>query len=95
MDLVAVIDDVLEEVRLREPEPKIVLAAPEHLTIEGDPERLHQVLANLLDNAPGQGFDVYLNPPDKALCHTDHFVAQDKHLDRANHAHIHVTHIVD
>lgn len=51
MDLVQVGERVIEEARLRDPEPKITLLAPHALHIHGDPERLHQVLANLLDNS--------------------------------------------
>ncbi len=51
MDLVGVIKGALEEARLGDPEPEIVLDAPPRLLINGDPERLHQVIANLLDNA--------------------------------------------
>jgi signal transduction histidine kinase len=51
MDLVGVVADVLAEARLWEPEPKIVVEAPQHLLVRGDPERLYQVVANLVDNA--------------------------------------------
>jgi signal transduction histidine kinase len=51
MDLVAVIDDVVDEVRLRQPPPDLVIDMPSELTMTGDAERLHQVVANLVDNA--------------------------------------------
>lgn len=51
MDLVAVIDDALQEARLGAHRPEIVLTAPQQLLIQGDPERLHQVMTNLLDNS--------------------------------------------
>lgn len=51
MDLVPVIEDVLAEARLRVPEPKINVTTAQEVFISGDPERLHQVVANLLDNA--------------------------------------------
>ncbi len=51
MDLVAVARDAVQEALMRDPEPLIDLRTPMELAIEGDPERLHQVLMNLLDNA--------------------------------------------
>jgi signal transduction histidine kinase len=51
MDLVAVIGDAVGEARLQIPQQKIVVEAPPDLPIEGDPERLHQVISNLLSNA--------------------------------------------
>lgn len=50
-DLVAVVGDVVEEVRLRRPAPELVVEMPAELTVVGDAERLHQVVANLVDNA--------------------------------------------
>ncbi len=51
MDLIAVIGDAVEEARLQVPQQKIVVEAPAALAIQGDPERLHQVITNLLSNA--------------------------------------------
>ena len=51
VDLGAVLDAVIDEARLRDPEPKIALAAPDDLAVVGDQDRLHQVFANLIDNA--------------------------------------------
>ena len=51
IDLIGVVERVLEEARLRDPEPKLTLTSPQRLVVAGDPERLHQVVANLVDNA--------------------------------------------
>ena len=51
VDLVAVIEDALAEARLHVPEARIVFDAPQELLIDGDPERLHQVIGNLVENA--------------------------------------------
>lgn len=51
IELVAVIERVLEEARLADPEPKITFNSPERVAVWGDPERLHQVLGNVVDNA--------------------------------------------
>lgn len=51
VDLVGVAERVIEEAGLRDPAPLITLDAPERLAAQVDPERLHQVLANLVDNA--------------------------------------------
>ncbi len=51
MDLIAVTQQAVQEARMRDPEPPISVTTPGSLPMEGDPERLHQVLTNLLDNA--------------------------------------------
>lgn len=51
VDLVGVAERVIEEAGLRDPAPLIVLEAPDRLPAHVDPERFHQVLANLVDNA--------------------------------------------
>lgn len=51
IDLVAVISDVVDEVALRQPPPELAIDMPAELAMTGDAERLHQVVANLLDNA--------------------------------------------
>ncbi len=51
LDLIEVMEEVLAEARLQDPEAKIEVSAPQQLVMDGDPERLHQVMANLLDNA--------------------------------------------
>jgi signal transduction histidine kinase len=43
--------DAVEEARLHAVDTPIELSVPEDLQVDGDPERLHQVLANLLANA--------------------------------------------
>ncbi len=50
--LALLLDQAADESRLSHPEVDVAVAAePEHLEVEADPERLHQVLANLLENA--------------------------------------------
>ena len=61
IDLVSVLDAVIDEARLRDPEPKVVFSGPEAITAFGDPDRLHQVFANLVDNA------VRHQPPDETI----------------------------
>ncbi len=51
MDLIAVTQQAVQEARMRDPKPLISVTTPESLPMHGDPERLHQVLTNLLDNA--------------------------------------------
>lgn len=47
----AVVADAVEEATLHAPATPIELAVAEDLEVDGDPERIHQVLANLLANA--------------------------------------------
>ncbi|CAA9240431.1 MAG: Two-component system sensor histidine kinase [uncultured Acidimicrobiales bacterium] len=54
----SVIDDAVEECRLHGPTVVIRASCPDDLCADADPERLHQVLANLLENA------VRHSPPD-------------------------------
>ena len=61
VDLVGVLDAVIDEARLRDPEPKIMLNAPTIVGLVGDPDRLHQVFANLVDNA------IRHQPPDETI----------------------------
>lgn len=49
--LAAFLDDVVREVGLRRDTPVTIDVAPAGLAVEADPERLHQVVVNLLDNA--------------------------------------------
>lgn len=51
VDLMGVLSGVVDEARLRDPEPKIAVSGPAEVAIHADPERLHQVFANLIDNA--------------------------------------------
>ena len=47
-----VLDDAADEARLRAGDPSIVVAVdPPDLTVDADPERVHQVVANLVENA--------------------------------------------
>lgn len=50
-DLVSLTKQAIEEARIRDPEPFIVMNMADELWLEADAERLHQVLTNLLDNA--------------------------------------------
>lgn len=50
-----VIDDVAAEARLSHRSTTIDVDAPDDLHVEGDAERLHQVVANLVDNAARYG----------------------------------------
>jgi signal transduction histidine kinase len=49
--LAAFLDDVVREVALRQDAPVRVEVQPPSLAVDADPERLHQVVVNLLDNA--------------------------------------------
>ena len=51
IDLVAVVGDAVEDARLIVPQAGIVIQAPPTMLIDADPERLHQVMMNLLSNA--------------------------------------------
>jgi len=53
-----VLDDAIEECGLQGPTVPILASCPDDLRAHADPERLHQVLANLLENA------VRHSPPD-------------------------------
>lgn len=61
IDLVSVLEAVIDEARLRDPEPKIVLTSPQAIGVIGDPDRLHQVVANLVDNA------IRHQPPEESI----------------------------
>ena len=45
------LEDAAAEARLAAPEVAVTVAAEPGLAVDGDPERIHQVLANLLENA--------------------------------------------
>ena len=45
------LEDVVAESRINNPAVRIALEAPPGLALDGDPGRLHQLFANLLDNA--------------------------------------------
>lgn len=47
----AMVDDVAEAVRLRSGRDRVRNDVPESLVVRGDPDRLRQVVANLVDNA--------------------------------------------
>ncbi len=47
----AFLDDVVREVGLQRDTPVTVVVEPPSLAVDADPERLHQVVVNLLDNA--------------------------------------------
>jgi signal transduction histidine kinase len=51
IDLAALVRAIVEELREREPERKVRLAAPRHLWVAADPAIVHIALANLLGNA--------------------------------------------
>jgi signal transduction histidine kinase len=59
VDLLAVAQSVAESARMRDGDAAVVVSADtspdtssgSELTVQGDPERLHQVLTNLVDNA--------------------------------------------
>jgi signal transduction histidine kinase len=55
------LEDAAAEVRLAAPEVAVAVAAEPGLVVDGDPERVHQVVANLLENA------VRYSPPDGAV----------------------------
>ena len=63
-DLQGVLEDAAQECRLHAPEVDLaVRVEPSGLAAHGDPERVHQVIANLLENAvrhspPGAGVEV-------------------------------------
>ncbi len=63
-DLQGVLEDAAQECRLHAPEVLLaVRVEPSGLTAHGDPERVHQVIANLLENAvrhspPGAGVEL-------------------------------------
>jgi signal transduction histidine kinase len=50
-ELRSLVADAVEEAMLHAPETTIELAVDENLHVDGDPERIHQVMANLLANA--------------------------------------------
>jgi signal transduction histidine kinase len=47
----SVLDDVAREARLHDPDAVLEVETPEGLQVDGDAERLHQVVANLVANA--------------------------------------------
>jgi signal transduction histidine kinase len=49
--LVDVVLGAVDEVRFDHPSVHIAIDVPKHITVAVDPERLHQVVANLLENA--------------------------------------------
>ena len=49
--LAGFLDDVVREVALQRATPVTVVVDPPGLAVDADPERLHQVVVNLLDNA--------------------------------------------
>ena len=51
VELPALLERVADEARLQAGAPTIEVHAPAGLTVPGDGERLHQVVANLVDNA--------------------------------------------
>lgn len=53
----AVVDDVVAEARITHPAAALDVHVPAGLDVEGDAERLHQVIANLVDNAARYGSD--------------------------------------
>jgi signal transduction histidine kinase len=55
------LEDAAAEARLAAPEVAVAVAAEPGLAVDGDPERVHQVVANLLENA------VRYSPPDGAV----------------------------
>ena len=55
------LEDAAAETRLATPEVTVAVAAEPGLTVDGDPERVHQVVANLLENA------VRYSPPGGAV----------------------------
>ena len=62
------LDDAVDELRLQAPETGLdVLVEPPELSLEADPERVHQVVANLVENAvrhspPGEQVTVRARP---------------------------------
>jgi signal transduction histidine kinase len=55
------LEDAAAEARLAAPEVTVAVVAEPGLAVDGDPERIHQVVANLLENA------VRHSPPDGAV----------------------------
>ena len=63
IELGSVLDAVIDEARLRDPEPQLVVHGQSSVVVAGDPARLHQVFGNVLDNAirhqpRGQSIDI-------------------------------------
>lgn len=50
-DLGPVLAQAAAEARLHSPDTLVTVACPEGLVLDGDPERVHQVVANLVENA--------------------------------------------
>jgi signal transduction histidine kinase len=55
IDIVGVVEEVVAEACLRHPPPTITVNAPSKAPIVGDPQQLHSVIANLIDNAIRHG----------------------------------------
>ena len=51
LDLAPAIRLILDELRLSQPQQRIVLECPEHLMLEGDADRLAQALSNVVGNS--------------------------------------------
>jgi light-regulated signal transduction histidine kinase (bacteriophytochrome) len=72
-DLVPLLKDMVDEFRTAHPQAKIDAALPVSCHVEGDPDRLAQVVSNLISNAyhhgtPGQAIDVTLaSTPSEAV----------------------------
>ncbi len=78
--LAAVLEPAAAEARLHRPDLRVDLAVePPTLAVDADPERLHQVIANLLDNAARH------SPPDAPVTLTGRTVGHQVVIDVADH----------
>jgi len=75
----SLLEDAAAEARLAAPGVAVVVVAEPGLTVDGDPERIHQVAANLLENA------VRHSPPDGTVQVRARAGASPSHLDGAAH----------